>query len=204
LLHRWDGEVETAVASIARALELARKDEDHWREYKCLTWLAMIEQEQGRYREMQMRCTELKSVAARLGEDETPFVSTLQGLAQLASKKSAATDPLAEALRRLRTVDDKSYLAYALNSAARLHLRAGRIDQARTCASEALTAASAMRRANEIAIARAMLARTGGAVQNAESVAIASPDYDSLSARARATLRESQEFSRRFQRSFPR
>ena len=202
LLHRWDGETETAAASIARALELARKDEDHWREYKCLTWLAMIEQEQGRYQEMQERCAELKAVAARLGEDETPFAATLQALAQLASKKPAATDPLAEALRRLRTIDDKSYLAYTLNSAARLHLRAGRIDQARTCAAEALEAASAMRRVNEITIARAMLARTGATdcAQDAESVAIAPSDSNSLSARARSTLSESEELGRRFQR----
>ena len=206
LLHRWDGEAETALISITRALELAREDEDHWREYKCLTWLAVIEQEQGRYLEMQARCAELKAVAARLGEDETPFAATLQALAQLASKNPAATEPLAEALRQLRTVDDKSYLAYALNSAARLHLRAGSIDQARIYAAEALAAASAMRRANEIAIARAMLAQTGGTdcAQDAESVAIAPSDCDSLSARARSTLRELLEFSRRFQRSFPR
>ncbi len=134
LLHRWDGEAEMATASIARALALARKDEDRWREYKCLTWLAMLAQELGRYGEMQARCADLRTVAARLGEDETPFVATLQGLALLAADKGSASDVLADALRRLRTVDDKSYLAYALNSAARLHLRAGRIDQVRLCA----------------------------------------------------------------------
>ena len=56
-----------------------------WREYKCLTWLAMLEQELGRYAEMQARCAELRTVAARLGEDETPFVATLQALALLAA-----------------------------------------------------------------------------------------------------------------------
>ena len=91
-----------AMASIARALELARKDEDRWREYKCLTWLAMIEQELGRYDEMQARCAELRAVAARLGEDETPFVATLQALALLAAGNASATDALADALRRLR------------------------------------------------------------------------------------------------------
>ena len=43
----------SAIASLTRALALARKDEDRWREYKCLTWLAMIEQELGRYADMQ-------------------------------------------------------------------------------------------------------------------------------------------------------
>ena len=83
------------------------------------------------------RCVELKTVAARLGEDETPFVETLQALALLAAGDSSAPDAMADALGRLRTVDDKSYLAYALNDAARLHLRAGRVEQARLLAAEA-------------------------------------------------------------------
>lgn len=149
LLQRWDGDAETASASIARALALARKDEDRWREYKCLTWLAMIEQELGRNDDMQARCEDLGTVAARLGEDETPFVATLQALARLATDEVSAGEVLEDALRRLRNVDDKSYLAYALNSAARLYLRAGHLDQVRLYAAEALDAASAMRRDNE-------------------------------------------------------
>jgi tetratricopeptide (TPR) repeat protein len=195
LLHRWDGEADEAMAALERALALARKDEDRWREYKCLTWLATIQQELGRYTEMQARCAELRAVSARLGEDETPFVATLQGLALLAAEEPSAADVLSDALRRLRTVDDKSYLAYALNSAARLHLRAGRIDQVRLCAAEALTAASAMRRTNEIAIARAMLAQAGEAdcVQEIERVPDAPSDRDRLNARARSTLLASAE-----------
>jgi predicted ATPase len=205
LLQRWDGEAETAKASIARALALARKDEDRWREYKCLTWLAILEQELGRYDDMHARCVELRTVAARLGEDETPFVETLQALALLAAEEASATDVLADALRRLRTVDDKSYLAYALNNAAHLHLQAGRFDQVRACAAEALAAASAMRRKNEVTIAHAMLARAGEAdvAQNVASVFTAPSDLDSLSARARSRLLESGTVPQ-FQRGFPR
>ena len=182
-----------ASASIARALALARKDEDRWREYKCLTWLAMVAQELSRYDEMQARCADLRTVAARLGEDETPFVATLQALALLAAGKASASDVLGDALRRLRILDDKSHLAYALNCAAHLHLRAGRIDQVRVCAAEALVAAAAMRRRNEIIIARAMLARAGEAdpAQDIESLVAATSDRDSLSARVRSTLLES-------------
>jgi DNA-binding SARP family transcriptional activator/tetratricopeptide (TPR) repeat protein len=183
LLHRWDGEAELAVESLGRALALARKDEDRWREYKCLTWLAMLEQELGQFADMQARCAELRAVAARLGEDETPFVATLQALALLAAGGSSAADELADALRRLRAIDDKSYLAYALNSAARLHLQAGRIDQVRLCAAEALTAASAMRRKNEVTIAHALLAQAG------EIIATAPGDWQKLSARARDIAR---------------
>jgi DNA-binding SARP family transcriptional activator/tetratricopeptide (TPR) repeat protein len=186
LLHRWEGDAEKAVESLARALELARKNEDRWREYKCLTWLAMLEQELGRYDEMQARCAELGEVATRLNEDETPFVS----LALLATEEDPTADKLEDALRRLRAVDDKSYLAYALNSAAWLHLQAGRVDQARLYAAEALTAASAIRRENEVVIARAMLAQAGEgkSAPDLDSVAAVSPNSDCLSARARSTL----------------
>jgi len=63
-------------------------------------------------------CAELETVAARLSDDETPFVKTLRALAGLATEEASADDALASALTRLRAVDDKSYLAYALNSAA--------------------------------------------------------------------------------------
>ena len=206
LLHRWDGEAEMASASIARALALAREDEDRWREYKCLTWLAMVAQELGRYDEMQARCAELRTVAARLGEDETPFVATLQGLALLAAGNASASDVLGDALRRLRILDDKSYLAYALNCAAQLHLLGGRIDQVRDCAAEALVAASAMRRRNEVIIARAMLARAGETdpAQDIESLVAAASDRDQPQ-RARA-LDVAGVGGRcaRFQRRFPR
>ena len=206
LLQRWDGDSAAAVDCIGRALAAARKNQDRWREYKCLTWLAMLEQELGRYSEMQVWCEELKAVAARLGEDETPFVSTLHGLALLAADEKSATDMFSNALERLRAVDDKSYLAYALNSAARLHLRAGRIDPARLCAAEALDAALAIGRSNEIALARAMLAGVGE-INSAEDVEVAATlpaDRDSVSARVRSTLLESAKAGARFQRAFPR
>jgi DNA-binding SARP family transcriptional activator/tetratricopeptide (TPR) repeat protein len=187
LLHRWDGEAEMGCASLTRALALARRDEDRWREYKCLTWLAMLEQEQGRYDEMQARCGELSTVAARLGEDETPFVATLQGLALLGARKASALEIFANALERLRTVDDKSYLAYALNTAGCIHLRDGRIDQARLCATEALAAASAVCRNNEISIARTILRWTCGSTDNFVDVP---SERESLSTRARSIVLE--------------
>ena len=112
---------------------------------------------------MQARCAELRTVAERLDEDETPFVATLQALALLGAGDVTADDALADAFQRLRAVDDKSYLAYALNSAARHYLRAKRLDRVRLCAQEALSAAFAMRRRSEVAVARALLARIGGA-----------------------------------------
>ncbi len=198
LLERWDGREDLALASIARALALARHDQDRWREYKCLTWLAILEHELGRHENMHGRCTELTTVAARLGEDETPFAETLRALATLATADASADGALAGALVRLRAVDDKSYLAYALNGAAHLHRQAGRADQARLCATEALAAASIMRRRNEVAIARAMLAQTGEdcPARTVEDFGGLSPGPDDLSARARAALLASAEPAR--------
>ena len=190
LLERWDGNEDHAVLLLARALDLARRDKDRWREYKCLTWLAMLERERGRYVDMNARCAELETVAARLGEEDTPFVKTLRALAGLATEEASADDALASALTRLRAVDDKSYLAYALNGAAHLYRQAGRTRQARLCASEALTVASTMRRHSEIAIARALLAPAGEAA-SAEDIEAAS-GRDGLSVRARAALLASQ------------
>ncbi len=191
LLKRWDGREDEALSSLSRALALARRDQDRWREYKCLTWLAMLEQEMGRYADMKAHCEELRTVAARLQEDETPFVETLQALATLASTERSAKGMLAKALARLRAVDDKSYLAYALNRAAGLYRQTGCAEEARHCATEALTIASIMHRRNEIAIAQAMLAPTGAdaAARDAGRFEPAPCGPDDLSARARSALR---------------
>jgi hypothetical protein len=181
------------VTSLARALDLAREEQDRWREYKCLTWLALQQHELGQYSKMEALCAELTDVANRLGEDETPFVATLQALASLAEGHDSGDALFSDALSRLRRVDDKSYLAYALNSAAWIYLRLGRLDQARVFAAEALAASSAMRRQDEIAISRAMLSQvssTNGPMKRAAPGTDMQPHRNGLSARARAILCE--------------
>ncbi|TIL83379.1 MAG: hypothetical protein E5Y68_04130, partial [Mesorhizobium sp.] len=81
---------------LARSLALARRSEDRWREYKCLTWLATLHFEMARYADMHARCDELRSVAARIGE-ETPFVDALQALAALMTAADAADEALESA-----------------------------------------------------------------------------------------------------------
>jgi hypothetical protein len=61
-------------------------------------------------------------------------------------------------LDALRALDDKTHLAYVLNHLAALELDAGRLDRAHAAATEALAAAQALGRSNEIAIAQALLA----------------------------------------------
>jgi len=186
LLQRWDGDEGSAVTSIEQALLLAREDEDRWREYKCLTWLSVLALERGRALEAYSRCSELTAVASKLGQDETPFAMTLTALAEL--EQSNAIDEqtsLTTALNQLRAVDNKSYLAIALNLAAWSHLRAGQLEIARSEAREALSSASTMHRQNEVAIAQAILASVG---ESTALRALQGLEPDILSARARATI----------------
>jgi anti-sigma factor RsiW len=120
----------------------------------------------------------------------------LQALAFFREHGRSADDALAHALQRLRAIDDKSYLAYALNRAADVDLRIKENEQARGRAAEALAVASIMQRSNEIAIARALLAQSGEEASMAlvKAFASASSDRDRLSARARSLVQAAQLF----------
>ncbi|HTU02167.1 MAG TPA: AAA family ATPase, partial [Candidatus Sulfotelmatobacter sp.] len=191
LLQRWDGEAERAADSLAQALALARRAEDRWREYKCLTWQAMLDLERGLYPDAEARCGELMQVAEKLGEEEVPFVTTVAGLARL-GKGGQAAELLTRGLDGLRAVDDKFYLAYALNLAAILHLENGERDAAHISATEALSNAEAMQRRSESVIATATLTRLerGGrsAARQIAALLKRCTDKDSVSERARAAL----------------
>jgi tetratricopeptide (TPR) repeat protein len=159
LLQRWDGRTDSAAALIERALKLARDAEDRWREYKCLTWLALVEFELELYDAVRGRCLELLDVAGKLGESDGPFAHALDALAGFATGVPEALAALDTACANLRDIDDKTYLAYTLNAAAALHLKAGRTDLARAHAREAYVAARAMHRFGDMALAQATLAR---------------------------------------------
>ena len=158
LVERWLGEHDLAAQLLERALSLAQRAEDRWREYKCLTWLAVVDLERVRPEQAAARCAELMQVAGKLGEAHLPFVATLDALARLSAGQPGAEERLERALADLRAVDDKSYLAYALNAAALLYVRDGLFERAAARAGEALRVAEIMRRNNEQVIARAVLA----------------------------------------------
>jgi predicted ATPase/DNA-binding SARP family transcriptional activator len=196
LMQRWDGEAELAALSIGHALDLARSAADRWREYKCLTWLAMLELEQGRSAAARAHCAEMLQVARKLGDAEVPLAMTLDALAQLASGGEHEDRQLVAALEQLRAIDDKSHLAYALNVAAILCLGTARADAARAYAREALQVAETMQRTNDRVIAHATLIRLRQADRTAsteaehsdEGLRQASMDADVLSSRARSAL----------------
>ncbi len=163
LLRAHGGEGETAAFELRRAVEIARREGDHWSESQCLLRLAMIELDRGRPDGTLALCEELRPVAAKLGEgSEGPAAAALEALARRAVG-SAAEESLEAALDRLRTIDTKGLIAYAQNVAARQDLAAGRAEAARRRAEEALAAASAVGKASEVALAHSTLARATAA-----------------------------------------
>ena len=194
LLRRWDGEIDEAAALIERALATARAAEDRWREYKCLTWLTLIEYERSRHDAVGENCRELRSVARKLGDCEGPFADALDALRQCASGVNAWS-ALDQACSSLRTVDDKSYLAYALNAAAALHLKGHRQNEAAAYAREAQSAGETVHRHSEAAIARALLLQIdskmegGSAAQEISSMCEKLRQPDRASARVRSALK---------------
>ncbi|HXY05212.1 MAG TPA: AAA family ATPase [Burkholderiaceae bacterium] len=159
LLHRWEGRWNDALASVTRALEHARRHEEHWREYQCLACRGVIELESGGTAQAEATAIELTDVARRMGESTAPFASGLEAAARLLSAPpdtDAAHDAevkLATALERLREVDDKAHLAFLLNRLADFDLRRGHSEEALAIANEAILAARAVHRRCEEAIA---------------------------------------------------
>jgi hypothetical protein len=194
LLARWVGDADEAATRLACALSLARDAEDRWRESKCLTWLALLEFERGRLDAARSRCRDVRAVAAHLGEADAPLADAIGALAEATEASEPQWDRLDAVLARLRAVDDKSHLAYALNAAAALCLARGPPETARAYAREALDAARAMQRQSEIAIAEAILAATAidtsaaARVRPAVQVPVRAGRGERINARARALI----------------
>lgn len=195
LLLRWDGDLEGARVSIERALAIARANGERWREYECLVWLALVDLELQRLERFDTRCIEIEKVARRMGDPDAPVAAVLRDLARMALGARGAEDAFSVSVERLRSIDNKAYLAYALNWGAAIHLDAGRLDRAEACALEAFQAAKAVERITEVVVACALLARIAvrrgdGEATRARMQRLAGEvsDPQRLSARARAHL----------------
>jgi hypothetical protein len=99
-------------------------------------------------------------LAARMGEgSERPIAEAIESLARVLGGDTAAETSLEAALDRVREADAKAMLSTLLNLAAEDDLARGHLERARTRAREALAASRAVERSNQVAIARAILAR---------------------------------------------
>jgi hypothetical protein len=158
LVARADGDLGAARAGLERAVALARAAGNHWREYECMLALATVDFELGHVDDLLSHVDDVAAAAKRMGEPQVPFADALAALARLRRGDADAAAAVDSALAALRERDDKAHLAYALNEAAVLALRAGHAAAAARHATEALAAATAVRRASQIARAQATLA----------------------------------------------
>ena len=192
LIARWNGEGQAAHAHLESALAHALVKDDHWREYQCLHWLAIVALERGRLAEVGGYCTDLDRVAGLMGDRRAPAADALRALAEIGLGVEQGEGALARALVALREIDDKAALAYALNQFAIVRLERAELEPAAKLAGEALTAARALHRSTEIAVATAVLARAtaglGERWQAAEYLTGFTSPAAPLSARARFHL----------------
>lgn len=196
LFCHFIGQVEPAIASMERALALARRDLLRWEEFECLLRLALIDLENGRAAQALERCGALADLAAKMGDgSEVSVAGALSALARLALRQPGAEDGVESALRALRAVDAKGMLAIVLNLAAQSDLGDQRAASAQRRAAEALAMATAVNRRSQMAISRAVLAEValqgGDAATAADHVHASTGDLSEplvVSARARAAV----------------
>ena len=196
ILHAFKGQDDDAMPLLERSAELAALEADHWAQSQALTRLARIALERGRPEETLRRCLGLKPLVAKLSEgSEGPLVATLEALSRLMLGEAGAAAAVDDAIARLRAIDSKAYLAYALDIAAEREARAGQAVRAHEHAAEALAAADAVGQRSEAAVARSLLARLalerGDRAEAAAQLAACAQDLEAplaLSARARAAI----------------
>lgn len=139
-------------------------------EYQAIEYLTMIEFQRGRYREAKEYCRILESIGEKLRVgSEAPFAKALTALCDYALEDDSGS--LEPALEQLRVADAKYRLAYTLTRAAQLDCERGRLEGAAQRAREALEYATLLHRATEMALARAILACTCRARNDAEAAA---------------------------------
>ncbi|MGZ7078845.1 MAG: tetratricopeptide repeat protein, partial [Thermoanaerobaculia bacterium] len=189
-LHAHRGEYDRGIYFLERALDLAGREQDHWREWLSMSRLVTIALEQGDPATALLYCQRLDPITAKMsGGSEGPRAEALHALAQMLAGERENLDA---ALELLRTIDSKGDLAFALNFVARQNVDRGDTGAAESAALEALAAAQEVDRPSDAALARVTLAeleaRRGG---DANARAILEPALDS-SRWADLTLRAQQ------------
>jgi tetratricopeptide (TPR) repeat protein len=175
---------------------MVEREADHWRECICLTRLTMIELERAQPEEALRQGERLTVVAEKMGEgSEGPVAAALGALARRARGAAGGAEEAESRVDLLRQIDNKAFLAYALNFLAEIDLDEGRPAAARGKAEQALAAAEAVGRLSEIAVSRALLARAcrssgdpEGARRHLARGVGEDPTSPDLSARARKAL----------------
>jgi tetratricopeptide (TPR) repeat protein len=161
------GHHEAAVELLLHAHEGAARSLNHWTDWQCLARLARVELDRNRPSEARSYCTELARLASKMGEgSEGPATEMIEALARRRLGEPEAKSSVERAISRLREIDAKAYLAYALCSVAESDLAEGDVEMATIRAAEAVKVSEAVGRRSDVARGRVILARVALAARD--------------------------------------
>jgi tetratricopeptide (TPR) repeat protein len=196
MLRLHQGQLDEAAALFERARLIARRDGDRRAEFMALEHLIAVELQRADYAKASGLCRELMALGEKLREgSEAPFAQALCALSRYATGERSAREMLDRALADLRAVDAKQRLAFVLVRAALVELERGDADAAAPLAEEAVTAAGALGRPSDVALAHAMAGRVAQAALDSATFerhvrALEQMPRESLSAQARRAVDE--------------
>jgi DNA-binding SARP family transcriptional activator len=147
---------------LQRAYEMARQEQDHWRECWALSYLAMAELEEGNPVAALPHCQAIATVAAQIqGQgSESAVADALTALARYHLQEPDAGVALDRAIAALRQLDNRRMLSYVLSSAAEVDLAGDRPSQSVEKAAAALSEAQAINQPIDLALAWALLVQS--------------------------------------------
>jgi tetratricopeptide (TPR) repeat protein len=196
LLEWHEGRPDASRTLMERALAIAAREEDRWREFWVLRRLAMMELDERRFDTALALAARLADLAARMGEgSEAPTAAIVDALARFGRGDAHALGDLDRAIVGLADADAKGMIAYARSVAAELCAAKGDTARALVHAEGALEAARFLGRANLVATAHvaagtALLSRgdRAGAAQHAAAAAAVGDEVEGPTARIRAAI----------------
>jgi DNA-binding SARP family transcriptional activator len=154
LVLAWSGEVAEAHDELQQAIRFADAHGDHWVQFECAARLALLEIEAGA--DVMELCAQLDPLAAKLGQrgSERQYAQAIRALAWLGDDDT----PFLSSIDELTRIDARFLTPDLLGLAAEKRYRAGDLPRAEPYAERALDVAMAVHRPSEIARAHALLA----------------------------------------------
>ncbi len=165
-LAHFDGELERARELFEKTAEAARRFDDHWRGAEALARLIMIALERAEPERARPLAQELARLGDRMEKDgpERRFAEALAVVIELranpAGKSASAIGSLERAIDRLRAIDTKAFLSYALIALAEIELELARHTHAEAHATEAAALAQRIKSPSDFAVAMALVAES--------------------------------------------
>ncbi len=157
-VYAHNGRYAEARTLLHQAWQMSRIEQDHWREFTFLSYLAMIELEVNDPAAAVPYCHEMATVAAKIkGEgSEAKVAEALEALAHYTVQPTSPDADLERVIVTLQQVDAKRMLSYVLIGAAEVDLQREQPALAMLRAETALQSAQIIHHPSEIALAWAI------------------------------------------------